>query len=235
MVVAIIAILVSILMPSLRRARELAKTASCSIQMRNIMLAMTMYTEDNDHRWPGFVFEHVSDCPGSDHPATPHWHQQWSPFFGTSSPSSGDCPGLLSGKWLDPEQLFCPDGFAKKIGKWGSYSANVYILYNDNLGPPYGRRVFKTSIPQPSATLLFVEEEENCLDNEHFAVRTGLWVNMIASRHGRGANMSFVDLHVEYWKWTWPSTGVYTIQNAPDPGNPDLDRINRAQEPPHVP
>ena len=43
-VVAIIAILVSILMPSLRKARELAKATSCAIQVRSQMLAMTMYT-----------------------------------------------------------------------------------------------------------------------------------------------------------------------------------------------
>ena len=229
-VIAIIALLVSILMPSLGKARELARIAACGTQMRNIMLAMTLYTEDNDQRWPGMVFERVP-APGSSLGYS--WAQNWAPFAGTDGPR-GFTPGLVSGKWLDSEQLHCPGGKSKKLGKYGSYSANVYILYNPNIAEPYERRVFKTNIPRPDRTLLFVEEDEDCLDNEHFAVQTGNWQNMISGRH-RGANMSFVDLHVEFWKWQWPTTGVYTFQNYPDPGNPDLDRINRAQAPPSVP
>jgi len=229
-VIAIIAILVSLLMPSLGKARELARTTACGMQMRNIMLSMTMYLEDNNQRWPGFVFERV---PNASDPSGYSWFQNWAPFAGLEGPR-GFCPGLVSGKWLEPEQLYCPGGKAKKLGKYGSYSANVYILYNPNLGEPYERRVFRTNIPQPDKTLLFVEEDEDCLDNEHFAVQTGNWQNMISGRH-RGANMSFTDLHVEFWKWQWSTTGVYTIQNYPDPGNPDLERINQAQSPPRVP
>jgi len=229
-VIAIIAILVSVLMPSLSKARELARTTACTMQMRNIMLATALYTEDNDQRWPGFVFEQF---PNPESSTGYSWFQNWNPFSGLEGPR-GFCPGLVSGKWVDPEQLFCPSGIAKKINKWGSYSANVHILFNDNIGAPYERRVFKTNIPYPDKTLLFVEEDEECLDNEHFAVRTGVWINMISGRH-RGANMSFVDLHIEFWKWQWPSTGVYLGQYFPDPGNPDLERINLAQEPPRVP
>ncbi|MCL2701813.1 MAG: type II secretion system GspH family protein [Phycisphaerae bacterium] len=231
-VIAIIALLVSILMPALHKAKELARISACAVQMRNTMDATRLYTQDHDERWPGMIFEGVTspNCPcGNSN--IPHWHQSWNPFFGGTSPLGGTSAGLLSGKWVDPEQLYCPGGKAKKLNKWGSYSANVYILFNPNLGEPYERRTRMGTIPRPDKTLLFVEEDEDCMDNEHFVVQIDAWQNMISGRH-RGANMSFTDLHVEFWKWQWPSTGVYTVQFAPDPGNPDLERIYRAQAPP---
>jgi prepilin-type N-terminal cleavage/methylation domain-containing protein len=51
-VVAIIALLVSILLPSLNRARELAKRAMCGANLNGIGKGITMYgTEYNSHPW----------------------------------------------------------------------------------------------------------------------------------------------------------------------------------------
>jgi len=91
-------------------------------------------------------------------------------------------------------------------------------------------------IPGPAETLLFVEEDKTSIDNEHFAVRRDLWWNMIAGRHDpRGANMTFVDTHVEFWPWEDPDTGVFIGYYIVETDNPDLDRINLAQCPPSVP
>jgi prepilin-type processing-associated H-X9-DG protein len=51
----------------------------------------------------------------------------------------------------------------------------------------------------------------------------------------RGANLTFTDGHIEYWKWDDPRTGVFVTYFMPGNGNPDLDRVNRAQCPPFVP
>ena len=47
-VISIIAVLIAILLPSLRMAREQAKTVYCSNNLKNIHLAVQMYAEDND-------------------------------------------------------------------------------------------------------------------------------------------------------------------------------------------
>ena len=47
-VIAIIALLVSILMPSLKTARELAQKVVCANNIRNIGMAETFYSQDND-------------------------------------------------------------------------------------------------------------------------------------------------------------------------------------------
>jgi prepilin-type N-terminal cleavage/methylation domain-containing protein len=51
-VIAIIAILASLLLPALARAKEKAKRTACINNLRNLALAMTMYTQDNTDRMP---------------------------------------------------------------------------------------------------------------------------------------------------------------------------------------
>ncbi|MBN1763893.1 MAG: type II secretion system protein [Sedimentisphaerales bacterium] len=51
-VISIIALLVSILLPALNRAREQALFAVCKTNLKQYGLGMTMYTTDNDDRFP---------------------------------------------------------------------------------------------------------------------------------------------------------------------------------------
>lgn len=51
-VIGIIALLISILLPSLNRARESAKTIKCASNMKQIALAMLMYINDNKGKLP---------------------------------------------------------------------------------------------------------------------------------------------------------------------------------------
>ncbi len=198
-VIAIIAVLVSILMPSLSGAKEQARKILCANTLHNMNIATFQYLQDYRHRMPG-------------------WDWSYAPFS-----------GLLVDNRITTAMLICPSGVAKVGGYPNrSYSANAWICYC--------RWQYDYRIALPAQTLMYVEEDEYCIDNEHWAVRQDLWWNMIAARHRpRGANLGFVDGHLEFWQWKWPSTGVYTVQYASDPGNPDLDRLNRAQCPPLVP
>lgn len=54
-VVAIIALLISILLPALGRAREQAKAAVCMSNLRNLGQAFTMYAEEFGGVWPAAV------------------------------------------------------------------------------------------------------------------------------------------------------------------------------------
>ena len=51
-VIAIIAILASMLLPTLARSKENAKRASCVSNVKQISLAMKMYVDDNNGRYP---------------------------------------------------------------------------------------------------------------------------------------------------------------------------------------
>ncbi|MDY6914332.1 MAG: type II secretion system protein, partial [Planctomycetota bacterium] len=49
-VIAIISLLVSVTLPSLNKAKELARAVVCASNLRNIGLAMNLYMEDNGHK-----------------------------------------------------------------------------------------------------------------------------------------------------------------------------------------
>ena len=53
-VIAIISLLVSILLPSLSRAKDLARRAVCATNLRNIGTGLAMYLPDNQDRFPSF-------------------------------------------------------------------------------------------------------------------------------------------------------------------------------------
>jgi prepilin-type N-terminal cleavage/methylation domain-containing protein/prepilin-type processing-associated H-X9-DG protein len=132
---------------------------------------------------------------------------------------------LLEDKW-DPRLIVCPSGESGGE-RTRSYSVNAYLLYNG-----WEKR---TEVPRIHETLLYVEEHETSIDNEHFAVYTNVWWNMISARHTRGSNMVFTDGHIEHWKFSDKRTGVFVGYYSDGIGNPDLDKINRAQCPPMVP
>lgn len=51
-VIAIIALLIAILLPSLSRAREMAKRTNCAANLKAIAQACVIYSESNQHRFP---------------------------------------------------------------------------------------------------------------------------------------------------------------------------------------
>ncbi|MCD6351911.1 MAG: DUF1559 domain-containing protein, partial [Armatimonadetes bacterium] len=55
-VIAIIAILAAILFPVFAKAREKARQASCASNLKQIGLALLMYAQDYDERFPAASF-----------------------------------------------------------------------------------------------------------------------------------------------------------------------------------
>ena len=62
-VIGIIALLISILLPSLARARETANRVKCSNNLRQVGLAIMMYSNDNKGAYPSALFNYTT-LPG---------------------------------------------------------------------------------------------------------------------------------------------------------------------------
>jgi prepilin-type N-terminal cleavage/methylation domain-containing protein/prepilin-type processing-associated H-X9-DG protein len=55
-VVGIVAVLIAMLLPALKKAREAAKAVVCESQLRQLGTALLMYAGDNQDRWPPYWY-----------------------------------------------------------------------------------------------------------------------------------------------------------------------------------
>lgn len=86
-------------------------------------------------------------------------------------------------------------------------------------------------VPDPANTMVLVEE----YDNRGYNMNSFLidpvnynWIDVLAGNHETGDNLTFGDGHVEYWKWKDPRTLTYAGGHCiVSPGNVDLQRLNR--------
>lgn len=102
-VVAIIALLISILLPSLSRARELSKRTVCSSNLRGIGQAMYIYAQDGDKFPVTSGYKPISTCT---------W---WAGAYRSTIPSTTGIPSVTADLWVmiranntTPKQFICP-------------------------------------------------------------------------------------------------------------------------------
>jgi prepilin-type processing-associated H-X9-DG protein len=64
--------------------------------------------------------------------------------------------------------------------------------------------------PIPSELFVFIDESSDSIEDSQFgnppinSWDDGSWWDLPSDRHNRGGNLSFVDGHVEHWKWKVP-------------------------------
>lgn len=104
-VIAIIALLIGILLPSLGSARAEARAIRCAAQLRSVAIAVTQYTINEDYFPPSYVYSAEADPDtwreedqfGSGSP-TGYIHWSWSLFSGGGVQEEGfTCPALYRG------------------------------------------------------------------------------------------------------------------------------------------
>jgi prepilin-type N-terminal cleavage/methylation domain-containing protein/prepilin-type processing-associated H-X9-DG protein len=68
-VIAIIAVLLAIIMPTMRKIKEVARETACKSNLRNVGLAVVMYLDDNERKIPdtggsnGFLWDNADGTP----------------------------------------------------------------------------------------------------------------------------------------------------------------------------
>lgn len=122
-VVAIIALLVSILIPSLAKARELAKITACRANLHDLGIALQQYANVYDPYFPPtpYIGSDVGVGPGSDDNLFVLWYSKFA-----KNAQSFTCPAT---RW----KLRTPERIKKVSTTWGTrfdiYTAGV--LCND--------------------------------------------------------------------------------------------------------
>jgi prepilin-type N-terminal cleavage/methylation domain-containing protein/prepilin-type processing-associated H-X9-DG protein len=220
-VIGIIALLISILMPALTRARDQAMRAKCMANLRQLTNAWMMYA--NDHK--GRLVRAETIPPNYN--STPKEPGGW------VWDGLGTAP-ILNGhlyRYLNTLEVFrCPADVVQEPGTGAararSYSINGYL---NGSWPTYPSVREMTRIKRSSEIICFIEELDYRGWNEgSFVVEKGMWVDYVPSRHMRGATLSFADGHCEAWQWAEKATNTIRANYTPAPNSRDLDRVLKA-------
>jgi len=222
-VIAIIAILMAILVPTLRRAKELATSIPCLANMRTISVAFFCYQSDNDgflassNVWQppeqfsdGEVGYHWVACP-LDEDGIPRRNRGANPT--AKFEKNGIAQGVLWPYIKEFSAYHCPgDQRASRIGVgFRSYSmvAGIHSQYGEWLR--FEDTAIKMGdIESPSSKYIAVEESEGGTDISMSWWNMGSWVidiygedwyDPVAGWHSWGSNLAFADGHAIRMKW----------------------------------
>jgi prepilin-type processing-associated H-X9-DG protein/prepilin-type N-terminal cleavage/methylation domain-containing protein len=126
-VIGIIALLISMLLPALGRARQSANALTCASSLRQIGVAMTMYTNAHDGRLPLSYWDGSGDviARGAQGNGATDWATLLMPYFGRSG--SGAYTDTTGGKiWRIYKDVDTVDGFSNQ--PW--YNAEQVLTYS---------------------------------------------------------------------------------------------------------
>ncbi|MCY2952664.1 MAG: hypothetical protein NTU53_11940, partial [Planctomycetota bacterium] len=116
-----------------------------------------------------------------------------------------------------------------------TYSLNNYLGTRDRGSWSHVYEITKLStIRKTSESIVFIEENDSrgynmggFVEWYPLTVSPGQWVDPVAAWHLGGANFSFADGHVEYWRWYDPRTPKINDFYQSTPNNKDLERLRR--------
>jgi prepilin-type N-terminal cleavage/methylation domain-containing protein/prepilin-type processing-associated H-X9-DG protein len=186
-VMGIIALLASMLMPSLAKAKAKANQIKCLNNLRQLGLSMTMYASDSNDEYPARRAE-----PNA-------WPQKLKPYFRDwliiTCPS--DRIGVVGRLLADdsrPNRSFLINGFNDFF--MDSLSEKEYQLHRRW---QWSHGMKESQIPRPSETITFGEKRTGS-PHVHMDVDQGNRGNDFEeiehARHGNGSNFSFADCSV---------------------------------------
>ena len=194
-VVAIIALLISILLPSLSRARAVARTVKCTANLKQFGMADHMYANNND----GWLVPLKTEGAAGTYEGW-YYNTEFLNYIGTRYTT-----------WADnfPEGLLCPELPETIIGNNADYRS--YAMNTDRMPTvPSGggwnsfHGVKLVSIPNPSSKFRFLDGNwwtmgfSDADPSRWEAYGNTLAETAVTYRHGgdqRSANVLFVDGH----------------------------------------
>lgn len=177
-VISIIAVLASLLLPALRKARESTQTIACSSQLRQLWLYQNAYADDNND----WVVAYKQKGPDGRSYVWTYFLREYLnlPY------QSSNLPRTI---------LRCPSETKILNGIWATWTPTSYGLnyYCGDSAIPGAQvpRFRRCLLRAPTQTSLLADGKRN-----YFA-----FAEDVEIRHGAGVNVAFMDGHASFWKY----------------------------------
>jgi prepilin-type N-terminal cleavage/methylation domain-containing protein/prepilin-type processing-associated H-X9-DG protein len=232
--IAVIAILASLLLPALGLAKARGQATACRNNLRQLQLAWFNYAMDNCDRLP---LNHNSPGP---YPGGAWWCEPGSWVVGNARCDSSTTNierGTLFLYALTVNLFRCPSDRSNvpdnSQPRTRSYSLSGY--FGERSGWPgtidARQRHDYTRVVQPSRRWVLLDTSEKTINEGAFYVwpvdaqERDFWDHQPSDRHGRGANLTFTDGHVEHWSWKWPKQAPENTAVSNEFDQQDLRRL----------
>ena len=191
-VIAIIALLLAILMPSLKKAKEIGQRISCCSNLKQLTLAWLMYAGENDDK--------IVSCRADASDPAKGWTGWNYHNYDLKTQQARIEGGALFEYAKSIDVYKCPTSRDKE-------GLRTYAIVNSlNTPQNFGRdaeNIKKLSkLKNPSDRIVFIDNVGVDYDGQ-FTVpyNESKWSNIPNWRHSNGTTLSFADGHADSWRW----------------------------------
>jgi len=204
-VISIIALLIALLLPALQAARSVAKAGLCKSNHRQIGIALAVYANDFDRRWPAATRNNDGTVPGTNGSRPLVWDRDY--LFREYYSDEDVANNTIN---MEGSVFHCPDG--EKTGSatnslrgqtYGmNWDLNLNVLEKDSAFANRGerRRAFKSPdwFEQPSRTIVVGDStDSNFFPANDFASNKLNRLVEASARHSDSVNLLYGDGHAK--------------------------------------
>jgi prepilin-type N-terminal cleavage/methylation domain-containing protein/prepilin-type processing-associated H-X9-DG protein len=240
-VIAIIAILAGMLLPALAQAKEAGRRTFCLNDQRQLGLALMMYVDENDgkypgrthpHRWPSKLLAYINMAPTDNGimPANTNVETKLLVCPTDTRPASGNSSST--------GQEY-PADFAPRSYIYNAWNDWFYVHYNKDanwkaLAKNDAYSINESDILEPTDTVVLAEKGSGVthwyLDYENFEDVTGILDqgrHSASAKNAGGSNYTFADGSARFMRWGQVLDPVNMLLILPEyrklgtGGNPD--------------
>jgi prepilin-type processing-associated H-X9-DG protein len=242
-VIAIMMILAALLLPALAGAKSRAWSIACLNNVKQLEVCWHLYALDHNDIVPpnnsiyvvtgGPAVSAATWCSNYVYDVDPAGIVNCLLFPYNSSVAIYHCPA-------DRSTITTLRGVKLTQLRWRSFNMSLCLNGAPELNPiswcnPSFKKFTQIRNPDPAKLFVFLDVQEDeiwdatfGMFNTQYCPRTE-WLDIPASRHAQGCNLSFADGHAERWKWKVPKTyGGSRPQPVPPQELPDYRRVQDA-------
>ena len=247
-VIAVISMLMSMMMPGLKGAKEAGKQVACLSNIRQLTVGWSSYNADNGERLcaPHTQEDEDKGLPvGDSRWADYRWvtMEKYPPSYQDEGVDFSIANGALYPYVNDPGPYKCGSDRIRRSRSFAVAHGMGAVIVQDGLDSV----TRFTRISNTSKKIVFADAEAGC--NEFMVTKSfcpvsvddNRWTKMgdrsfISARHKQGSNFTFADGHAEHWEWKDTRTvgialaGDVDVNAAADAsvGNEDFERMLRS-------